>query len=269
MRFDKLTTRFQQALADAQDAGGIARVEFFSKTNKIGEATNGAPYFMVLTNVAAGDYTFVALATDACGNMAASAPVSITVLERAPLTVVSAMHFNPQTGLFEETVRVSNPTYSTFDVVRLYVSGLTNGATVYNPSGTNGGLQYVQSFGPVAPGSYVDFLIEYYVPSRVLPYPTLIPQLVTPSSRGNAVGIRQHIDRGVLLPEKTFLIEFSSVSNRLYNVQYSSDLQNWQTAFPAITGNGTHIQWIDNGQPKTASSPATQPVRFYRLLLMP
>src|SRR5207249_2273208 len=187
-------------LADAQDAGGIAKVEFFSKTNKIGEATNGAPYFMVLTNVAAGDYTFVALATDACGNMAASTPVSITVLERAPLTVVSAMHFNPQTGLFEETVRVSNRTYSTFDAVRLYVSGLTNGATVYNPSGTNGGLQYVQSFGPVQPGSYVDFLIEYYVPSRVLPYPTLIPQLVTPSSRGNAVGIRQHIDRVVVLP---------------------------------------------------------------------
>jgi hypothetical protein len=29
------------------------------------------------------------------------------------------------------------------------------------------------------------------------------------------------------------------------------------------------MQWIDNGQPKTISSPAATPVRFYRVLLLP
>jgi len=257
-------------LADAHDANGvISKVEFFSSTNKIGEATNGAPYFILATNVAAGSYTFTAIATDACGNTATSAPVSITAVAQPPLTVIAAMHFNPQTGLFEETVRVNNPTYSSFDAVRVSVYGLTNGATVYNPSGADSGIQYVQSFGPVASGSYVDFTIEYYVPSRIAPNPTLVPQLVTPSTRSSAIGSGQHIDRSAMLPDKTFLIEFASVSNRLYAIQYSKDLVNWETAQPAIAGNGTFIQWIDNGQPKTESSPATEPKRFYRLLLLP
>jgi hypothetical protein len=73
----------------------------------------------------------------------------------------------------------------------------------------------------------------------------------------------------VVLPDKTVLIEFSSISNRFYNIQYSSNLSNWETAFPSIKGNDTRIQWIDNGEPKTESIPASQPRRFYRLLLLP
>jgi hypothetical protein len=257
-------------LADARDTNGIiSRVEFYSSTNKIAAVTNGAPYFVLVTNLAAGSYTFTAIATDGCGNAATSAPVTITVLAQPPLTIIAAMHFNPQTGLFEQTVRVNNPTYTSFDAVRVYVYGLTGGATVYNPSGTDNGVQYIQSFGPIASGSYVDFTIEYYVPSRVAPNPTLVPQLVPPSTRASAVGVGQHINRGAMLPDKTFLIEFASISNRLYAIQYSKDLVNWETAQPALTGNGTYVQWIDNGQPKTESSPAITPVRFYRLLLLP
>jgi hypothetical protein len=115
----------------------------------------------------------------------------------------------------------------------------------------------------------VDFIIEYYVPTRVQPNPTLVPQLVAPTTRAEAIGDVQHIDRGAVLPDKTFLLEFLSISNRVYSVQYSSDLTNWETAQPSITGNGTHLQWIDNGQPKTSSSPAAQQMRFYRLLLLP
>ena len=194
---------------------------------------------------------------------------SFTVVAQPPLTVIAAMHFNPQTGLFEETVRVNNPTYTSFDAVRVSVYGLTNGATVYNPSGADSGIQYVQSFGPVASGSYVDFTIEYYVPSRIAPNPTLVATLATPSTRSSAIGAGQHIARAAMLPDRTFLIEFASVSNRLYAIQYSKDLVNWVTAQPAITGNGTYVQWIDNGQPKTESSPATEPRRFYLLLLLP
>src|SRR5258707_9804119 len=50
-------------LADAADLGGIAKVEFFAGTNKI-SGTTSAPYLIVLTNLAAGSYTFTAKATD-------------------------------------------------------------------------------------------------------------------------------------------------------------------------------------------------------------
>ena len=254
-------------LAEASDANGVfGKVEFFLGTNKVGEAIGGAPYFIIVTNVPAGDYTLFARATDGCGNTSTSLSVGITVLEHPPLTVISGMRFDPQTGLFDQIVRVSNPTPFSFDAVAVYVYGLTN-ATVYNASGTDNGVQYVQSFGSVA--NYVDFIIEYYVPSRIPPEPTLIPKLVTPTTRAAASGSSEHIERGVLLPDKTFLLEFLSISNRVYSIQYSSDLRNWKTAQPPIIGNGTHIQWIDNGQPKTESSPASQTMRFYRLLLLP
>jgi len=67
-------------LADAQDAGGVIRVmEFFFGTNALAKVTNEAPYFVVLTNLAPGNYTFYAKATDGCGLTATSAPVTITV----------------------------------------------------------------------------------------------------------------------------------------------------------------------------------------------
>ncbi len=158
--------------------------------------------------------------------------------------------------------------------MRLSVFGLTN-AFVYNPSGVSGGVQYVQTAGPIAAGSYADFVIEYYVTNRNVQYLAnlkLVASLVPPSTRAAAIGIGQHIDRGVVLPDKTFLIEFTSVSNRVYYVQYRNSLTDpagWKTAQPAITGNGSKVQWIDNGEPKTESSPATTSMRLYQLIALP
>src|ERR1019366_6528325 len=110
-------------LADAEDVDGtVTNVEFFLwATNKLGEVTN-EPYFTILTNVLTGTYLFTAVATDNLGARGTSAPVSVTVIDRPPLSVVSAMHLDPATGLFEETVRVSNPMYSELNGVRVYVS---------------------------------------------------------------------------------------------------------------------------------------------------
>lgn len=68
-----------QIAANASDSdGSIAKVEFFSGTTKLGEATT-APYQFNWTNVPAGNYTLTATATDNRGATTPSAPVSITV----------------------------------------------------------------------------------------------------------------------------------------------------------------------------------------------
>jgi Bacterial Ig domain/Immunoglobulin domain/PKD-like domain len=259
-------------LADAQDVDGtVTNVAFYLfTTNFLGNATN-APYFVEQTNLPAGSYTYIARAWDNLGATGVSSPVTVSVQPHAPLTLLSAMQFDPQTGLFEQAVRVSNPTYSTFDAVRVYVGNLTNNAVLWNASGVTNGMPYVESHAGVTPGSYVDFVLEYYVPSRIQPNPTLTPVLVPPAQGGGVAvsGFQQHINRVLMLPNKTFLIEFSTLTNRLYYLQYTLNLQLWKTASPAIRGNGTKIQWIDNGQPKTESPPATTPRRFYRLILLP
>jgi hypothetical protein len=259
--------------ANAQDVDGVVtNVEFFrSVTNKLGETTNTSPGLIFLTNLAVGTYSFTATATDNLGARGTSAPVTITVIAEAPLTIISAIHLDLQTGLFVQTVRVFNPTYSSADAARVYISNLSANTTVHNASGVLNGVPYVQSHGPVPSGGYVDLVIEYANPFRIMPNPTLHAALVTPEQGGGtaAVGIGQHIDRGVMLNNGTFLVEFLTLTNRLYFVEYSSDLTTWKNAEPAILGTGTRVQWIDNGQPKTDSAPSTQSVRFYRVVLLP
>src|SRR6185369_11534786 len=58
--------------------GAIARVEFFSGTNKLGEVTN-SPYTFIWSNVVSGAYRLTAKAADSNGATTVSAPVAISM----------------------------------------------------------------------------------------------------------------------------------------------------------------------------------------------
>ena len=66
-------------------------------------------------------------------------------------------------------------------------------------------------------------------------------------------------------------LQFHTVRGGTYYVQYSTDLANWVTIQPAIAGNDSWIEWLDNGPPKTVSPPAHDSTahRFYRVLKTP
>ncbi len=260
-------------LADAQDVDGtVEKVEFFTGTNRIAEADSGTPFFTVLTNLAVGSYTFGAMATDDFGATGAAVPVTVNVIDRPPLTFLTSVYYNPQKDVFEQRVRVSNPTYSTLNAVRVLVFNLTNAPaiTVGNGSGFLNGIPYVQTYAVIPPGNYVDLTVEYLSPLRIMPNPVLQAALVPPAAAIALVqGDFQPINRGLLLANRTFLVEFKSLSNRVYTVEYSGDLLHWQAAQPAVAGDGNWIQWIDNGEPKTVGPPAAAPARFYRLRLLP
>jgi uncharacterized repeat protein (TIGR01451 family) len=89
------------------------------------------------------------------------------------------------------------------------------------------------------------------------------------TSSAALLGICQKINCGHLLPGKNFALEIASLTNRTYSVQYSSDLVNWKTAQTGITGDGTVMQWVDDGAPKTECAPAATNARFYKVVLLP
>lgn len=64
--------------ANASDSDGIARVEFYQGSTKLGEDTS-SPYAFTWTNVAAGSYGLTARAFDNLGASANSAVVNVTV----------------------------------------------------------------------------------------------------------------------------------------------------------------------------------------------
>jgi hypothetical protein len=125
-------------LANAMDPNGymtITTVEFFEGTNSLGITTNYpvlnpiGPFHVYWTNVAAGNYTLTAVATDNQGATGASAPVNITVISPTnPVPIV--------------TIVATDPLASE--------SGDTGTFTLYRFGNTNSALQVYYTIGGTA-----------------------------------------------------------------------------------------------------------------------
>src|SRR5205823_11362001 len=73
--------------ASASDAdGSIAKVEFFAGAGLVGSVT-ASPYAVTWSNVAAGNYSLTAKATDNLGGTATSSAVSVSVVANVAPTV--------------------------------------------------------------------------------------------------------------------------------------------------------------------------------------
>ncbi len=196
-----------------------------------------------------------------------------TALE--PLAPLGNPAFNPQTGLFEQWVRFFNLAPDTWPAVRVYVTDLPEGVTVHNATGETDGAAYVQYNLPVAPGSDLLFLIEFFVPDRVppdTPAYAAVPAApeVPPDYSGPGVPTAPDRAPAILaggLNEGRFLLEFRAVPGARYAVQYR-DAQDapWKSAVPALTATANVVQWLDDGPPKTDRPPEEVETRFYRVL---
>ena len=204
-------------------------------------------------------------------NNFASTNLTISPLVSASLVVsnLSAMSFNPQTALMEQTVRLVNVGTNTVASARVVVSGLTN--RLFNAVGTNNGQPYVVYGAALATDQSVDLVLNYLIPTR-LPIVVADSQLQAfemlafkPAlPRGTPVGITQV----VLLPSGDVLIEFPATPGRTYTVLYSDGVSftNERAAQPSLVAPADRVQWIDDGPPKTVSRPATVSSRFYRVI---
>jgi len=225
----------------------------------------------VMTNVAAGNAS--TLDPNAGNNDGTSPASQVLTAVTAPQFSVSAEApaLNPQTGLFEERVSVSNQGPVSSPAVRLYVDGLRLGVQLYNASGTNAGRLYVQSNAALSPNQTASFLLKFYVADR-RPFTNTFEAewvLPAPSTSVSATGFA--ITRGFMdqraMGSPRYVIEFSTAPGTLYTVIYSDDMQSWRAAVPSFTASGTTTQWYDDGPPTTESSPFVGPTRFYRVVV--
>lgn len=266
-------------VAEASDPDGwVTNVLVFAETNLLGEAPTNL-CFAVWSNVMAGTYALSAQATDNLGLSANSAIVTITVLDGPPFEV-GPLVLNRQTGLFEQTVRLSNPSPLPIVAVQLAITNpLPPGVWLWNASGTNAGQVFVQHDSPVPALGWVDFHLEYYLTNRPAVTnltdaagvfnPGYRARLVPPAAPPNPPVTNTIPVTPIVLTNGNFLVEFSTEASRFYYVQYSGDLTNWRTAVPAVIGVGSRVQWIDSGPPKTESPPSSVPSRFYRFIQLP
>jgi len=206
-----------------------------------------------------------------------SASAVITVNVASSLTsgfsvIGGANIFNPQTGLFEQRVTVTNTGTNTAAAVRLLVGGLRAGVSLHNATGTNSSRPFVQYNAPLNPGESVVFRLEFYVPDRrpftdTLEAEAVLP--IAPTIASGGVFVDKKFMDTRIAGEPRFVIEWASVPGRKYTVLYSSDMQTWTAATPSITAKATRTQWYDDGPPKTDSKPASTDARFYRVVVAP
>jgi hypothetical protein len=197
------------------------------------------------------------------GGGGGGASTNVVVSSASPITL------NPQTGLFEQTVRLSNIGPNTVTALRLLITALPGDVQVYNKSGTTNGTPFVRYNQSLAPQAAVNLKIEYYRASRAaIPQPGFLAQETTVLSV-TATGTVLPIDRFVKMADGRFLIEFTSTQGRTYAVQYGTDMISWKTAVPTITAPANRVQWYDDGPPKTESAPSSVASRMYRVLELP
>ena len=213
------------------------------------------PFYFVMTNVAPGFYTFRAIATDNCGLSATSAVVTIEVITNA-VVATGPIVLNHQNGLFEQFATISNRTSQTWlNGVRLFVYNVGSSNTVYNATGTNSsGVPYIDNLAPVPAGGSVAIIVQYYLPSRVVPNPTLVA-VPNPFPAGLL-----RIEQPLSLTKNAFSVEFFSRTGCIYFVQRTTDLVHWTAVSGPLIGTGQRMTWKDN---------APQGSRFYRVLCLP
>jgi uncharacterized repeat protein (TIGR01451 family) len=186
--------------------------------------------------------------------------------------------FDPQTGLYFQTVTITNVSGSTVAAFRLLVGDIrgTNGVLrtdvqLWNASGTNTDSRpYFQYNSPVNPGGVVTVQMEFYNPSR-LPFTNsleavaCLPQAAA-SQTDPVVINRAYPQYGAGQPG--FALEWQSIPGRTYTIIYSDDqMRTWMAATPTVLASGTVTEWSDDGQPKTVLPPSVVGCRVYRIIL--
>jgi hypothetical protein len=194
--------------------------------------------------------------------------VSTNVFVNVRTAGISPILLDAQTGLFKNSVLLTNSGINTVAAVRLYILNLPGDVQVFDQSGsTTNGTPYVQYNFPLAPGATADFWIEYYRASGlVFPTPTYVPEDTTAVTVTVTGGASLMINENILLSSGGFLIGFDTAAGRSYAVQYSTDLTTWQTVAPILIAPANYLRWIDQGPPQTQGMPST---RFYRAFQLP
>jgi uncharacterized repeat protein (TIGR01451 family) len=279
-----LTDNFSTNVSFASaSTGGTTNGDIVTWT--IGSLTIGQTSNVTVTVTApvSGAFTNIASATSTSSDpnstnndgtaSAAQVATAITVPQFGILA--SNATLNPQTGLYEEQVVVTNTSAGTVLGVRLYVDGLPSGVQFYNASGTNAGRPYAQYNSSLNPLQTVTFTLEFYNPRRVAFTNSLDAEAITTplmyatNSTGSVAITRVFMDTRTT-GQPRFVIEFNSVPGNSYTIIYSDDnMVTWKAATPSVTAGANATQWYDDGPPETDSVPGTHGTRFYAIIPNP
>jgi uncharacterized repeat protein (TIGR01451 family) len=209
-------------------------------------------------------------------NNVASSNITVMVYPPALLyaSTNSAQAYNPQNGLVEQSITVTNAGTNAVTAVRVVVTGLAN--RLFNAVGTNSGNPFVVYSAALNTNQIVNLLLQYsasayfaFTNGQLHAFAVPVPNWTPPPVTATSTNI--NISRIVELSNGDMLIEFPSTLGRTYTVVYSTNVSfsGAMIAPPSIVAPANRTQWIDYGPPTTVSAPTDTSVRFYRVYQNP
>ncbi len=284
----------------------------------LGTLTNGAfrNFLLTVQPTNAGVLPFVSVVSTNNGvldpnqanNLASN---NITVLSYFPgqlsATIASTQQYDPQDGLVEQSLLLSNTGTVAVASARVVITGLTN--QLFNAWGTNNGNPFVVYNSPLDTNQSVNLLLQFFAfnyfsfsNSQLLAFAVTNLNLAPPTAVAMSTNVNitriLKLTNSIPLIIGSMLIEFPTLTNRTYTVVYTSNLlsttyvtnyvtdtnnpgvtniviapqsvfcTNWLMAVPSIVAPANRTQWIDYGPPATVSAPNSGN-RFYRVFLNP
>ena len=205
---------------------------------------------------------------------------SVSTLNPSAAQMGNTATADPQTGLFDLTVNVTNTTNGPINGFRLHVNyssyvkaypslKLFNATSLANYPDV-----YVDYPYPVAHGAMVPVNLEFYTSTRTFPNPfkpvlTVTTLNASETAQANPPTGSVPVTRIVKLSNGNILLEFPSTPGSWYRITYSDDMKNWFLSDVPIQASATQTQWIDNGAPLTSAPPSTVKSRFYYVQQIP
>jgi uncharacterized repeat protein (TIGR01451 family) len=252
-------------------------------------ATHGSSNFSVtVMPTLDGVYTNVASATsttvdpDPSNNSSSSTQSQVRTVIDANLGILQGTNWlNPQTGLFEQRVTVTNTSSTTLAAFCLLVGDIrsidgTPRTNVFlaNATGTNMDTRpFVQYNAPLDPGGRVTLILEFRVGDR-RPFTNSLEAIaVLPAVANTNSGIGVVLGTAFMdlrFGEPRCVLEWTSTPGRSYTVIYcDTGLSGpWLVATPVVTAAANRVQWYDDGPPKTVTKPLSVNSRYYRVIEM-
>jgi uncharacterized repeat protein (TIGR01451 family) len=234
------------------------------------QPTNAGGFYFSASVGAAG-----VIDTNTANNFASTNLTVINYLStNLTVSLVTTQKYDPQNGLVEQTIMVSNIGTNAVPAARVLLTGLTN--RLFNASGTNSGNPFVVYATTLNTNQSVNLLLQFLVTGyfpltngELQAFGVPVPDLAPPAVSSTSTNL--NINRIARLANGNMLIEFPALTKRAYTVVYSDNVSfsNAAIAPPSIVAVASRLQWIDYGPPTTVSAPTNSGIRFYRVILNP
>ena len=186
---------------------------------------------------------------------------------RLAVSAVDAGMLDRQSGLIRQRFRLENLGTNAVPGARIFVAGITNSPS--NLGGTNLGRAFVQVPLAVAAGDSLEFVLEYFSPTR-LPLPAgflsfdPVPVAVVEEAPSGGTAVPVSVPRWTASGPR---LEFAAVAGRRYRIVYgeTAAMETSRAVRPVLTATGNRVQWTDLGPPYTSGPATSAPTRFYRI----